>query len=121
MRRRRSRVFARAALVQGDGGLGRRRPHPGHPARRPGALAPPPPWGGEDFEEYDQEGQGEGYDEYDPEQLQDDKYKTEMCRNWVQTGTCRYGDKCQFAHGYSDMRARRLPAQYKTRVCRTSR
>lgn len=47
-----------------------------------------------------------------------DKYKTELCRNWMQGG-CRYGDKCQFAHGVGDLRARRMPAQYKTRVCRT--
>ena len=40
-----------------------------------------------------------------------DKFKTEMCRNWLQVGTCRYGDKCQFAHGLNDMRSRRLPSQ----------
>ena len=48
-----------------------------------------------------------------------DKFKTEMCRNFAQTGVCRYGDKCQFAHGLQDLRARRLPSQYKTRICRT--
>jgi len=48
-----------------------------------------------------------------------DKFKTEMCRNFSQTGICRYGDKCQFAHGLQDLRARRLPLQYKTRICRT--
>ena len=48
-----------------------------------------------------------------------DKFKTEMCRNFAQTGQCRYGDKSQFAHGPQDLRARRLPSQYKTRICRT--
>ena len=27
-----------------------------------------------------------------------DKYKTELCRNWMQTGACPYNDRCQFAH-----------------------
>jgi len=22
------------------------------------------------------------------------KYKTEMCKNWIEVGTCRYGNKC---------------------------
>ncbi|KAL3926724.1 MAG: hypothetical protein SGPRY_003170 [Prymnesium sp.] len=47
------------------------------------------------------------------------KFKTEMCRNFSTSGQCRYGDKCQFAHGLNDLRARQLPPQYKTRICRT--
>lgn len=27
------------------------------------------------------------------------KYKTEMCKNFSETGFCPYRDKCQFAHG----------------------
>lgn len=27
------------------------------------------------------------------------KFKTEMCKNWIEQGFCRYGNKCQFAHG----------------------
>merc|ERR1719162_663238 len=48
-----------------------------------------------------------------------DKYKTELCRNWSQTGACPYNERCQFAHGYGDMRMRRQPAAYKTRICRS--
>lgn len=22
------------------------------------------------------------------------KFKTEMCKNWIEVGTCRYGNKC---------------------------
>ncbi|KAL0733762.1 hypothetical protein Bca4012_009972 [Brassica carinata] len=25
--------------------------------------------------------------------------KTELCNKWQETGTCPYGDHCQFAHG----------------------
>merc|ERR1712113_896371 len=34
---------------------------------------------------------------------QDEKYKTEMCKNWIENRTCRYGKKCQFAHGYDEL------------------
>ncbi|KAG2379244.1 hypothetical protein C9374_007383 [Naegleria lovaniensis] len=33
-----------------------------------------------------------------------DRYKTELCRSWEETGFCRYGDKCQFAHGRQELR-----------------
>lgn len=67
-------------------------------------------------------------------------YKTELCRSWEEKGTCRYGPKCQFAHGEDEIRkvARHpkvcivtsvtlvfpltfpsLP-QYKTEICRVS-
>ena len=31
-------------------------------------------------------------------------YKTELCRSWEEKGTCRYGNKCQFAHGEDELR-----------------
>lgn len=45
------------------------------------------------------------------------KYKTELCKNWLERGTCPYGNKCQFAHGPSDMRVREHKPAYKTRPC----
>jgi len=30
--------------------------------------------------------------------------KTRLCHNWM-TGTCRFGDKCNFAHGESELRS----------------
>jgi hypothetical protein len=27
------------------------------------------------------------------------KLKNELCRNFLETGYCKYHDKCQFAHG----------------------
>ena len=30
------------------------------------------------------------------------KYKTELCKNWVESGKCRYFERCRFAHGYDE-------------------
>ncbi|KAI6190241.1 CCCH-type zinc finger putative transcription factor [Aphelenchoides bicaudatus] len=45
--------------------------------------------------------------------------KTEVCRNFADTGTCRYADKCQYAHG--DVEKRPIPRhpKYKTEICRS--
>lgn len=45
-------------------------------------------------------------------------YKTEICRNWEEKQTCRYGVKCQFAHGPSDLRIVPRHPKYKTEICR---
>ena len=29
--------------------------------------------------------------------------KYEMCKNWKEKGTCKYGDKCLFAHGEQEL------------------
>eukprot|EP00736_Rhodelphis_marinus_P009534 Rmarinus@m.27288 len=47
-------------------------------------------------------------------------YKTEMCRSWIETGGhCRYGPKCQFAHGMEELRFVQRHPKYKTESCRT--
>ncbi|GIL99267.1 hypothetical protein Vretimale_4428, partial [Volvox reticuliferus] len=46
-------------------------------------------------------------------------YKTEMCRSWSETGSCRYGSKCQFAHGPEELRPVVRHPKYKTENCRT--
>ncbi|KAK0566067.1 hypothetical protein OC861_003429 [Tilletia horrida] len=46
-------------------------------------------------------------------------YKTELCRNWEEKGTCRYGVKCQYAHGEAELRPVQRHAKYKTEICRT--
>jgi len=32
------------------------------------------------------------------------KYKTVLCKHFSQTGTCSYGEKCQFAHGLHEIK-----------------
>ena len=46
-------------------------------------------------------------------------YKTELCRSWEETGSCRYGSKCQFAHGKAELRPIARHPKYKTEICRT--
>ena len=43
------------------------------------------------------------------------KYKTELCRNWDQ-GFCEFGDRCAFAHGTQELRAK--PAGEKQPLCK---
>lgn len=47
------------------------------------------------------------------------RYKTEMCRPFQENGTCKYGDKCQFAHGNQELRTVSRHPKYKTDLCRT--
>jgi hypothetical protein len=46
-------------------------------------------------------------------------YKTELCRSWDETGSCRYGNKCQFAHSDEEIRPVERHPKYKTELCRT--
>lgn len=50
-----------------------------------------------------------------------DKYKTEMCKNWTVSEECRYGRKCQYAHGKEELAIFRSPCDDKLRTknCRT--
>lgn len=46
-------------------------------------------------------------------------YKTELCRSWEETGACRYGNKCQFAHSREELRVIDRHPKYKTEMCKT--
>lgn len=46
-------------------------------------------------------------------------YKTEMCRSFEETGLCKYGDRCQFAHARKEVRGIERHPRYKTETCRT--
>uniref|UniRef100_A0A7S2RDR5 C3H1-type domain-containing protein n=1 Tax=Mucochytrium quahogii TaxID=96639 RepID=A0A7S2RDR5_9STRA len=64
--------------------------------------------GGEDEKEQRQDQTGK-----------DDLYKTELCRKWQTVGSCRYGDKCQFAHGLHELRTLVRHPLYKTSMCKS--
>ena len=46
-----------------------------------------------------------------PPAAKSDMYKTRMCRNYMETGKCKYGRVCQFAHGIKELR------KYSSCVC----
>ncbi|XP_026873369.2 mRNA decay activator protein ZFP36 isoform X1 [Electrophorus electricus] len=47
------------------------------------------------------------------------RYKTELCRSYQENGSCKYGSKCQFAHGERELRCLYRHPKYKTEACRT--
>ncbi|KAF6736112.1 Zinc finger protein 36, C3H1 type-like 1 [Oryzias melastigma] len=51
--------------------------------------------------------------------LLSNRYKTELCRGFQETGSCKYGSKCQFAHGEAELRGLYRHPKYKTEPCRT--
>jgi len=46
-------------------------------------------------------------------------YKTELCRSFADTGCCKYGHKCQFAHGQHELRPVLRHPKYKTEICKS--
>lgn len=42
-----------------------------------------------------------------------------MCKNWIESGHCRYGPKCQFAHGKVEV-INKEPTnnKYKSKACK---
>ncbi|XP_075993405.1 mRNA decay activator protein ZFP36L1b [Genypterus blacodes] len=52
-------------------------------------------------------------------QVNSSRYKTELCRPFEENGACKYGDKCQFAHGMHEVRSLSRHPKYKTELCRT--
>ncbi|XP_063168581.1 mRNA decay activator protein ZFP36 [Candoia aspera] len=45
------------------------------------------------------------------------RYKTELCRTFSESGKCKYGAKCQFAHGSAELRTVSRHPKYKTEPC----
>ncbi len=54
----------------------------------------------------------------DPRQVYP-KYKTELCKTFMQKKSCPYGFKCLFAHGESELIKTNHCANYKTFICKS--
>lgn len=54
-----------------------------------------------------------------PKQTSYSRYKTELCRQYSENGQCKYGDKCQFAHGIEELKDVKRHPKYKTDFCKT--
>jgi hypothetical protein len=52
------------------------------------------------------------------ESLKASLYKSQICRSWLATKTCRYGKSCQFAHGNDELRKAEIPENHRTVICR---
>jgi butyrate response factor 1 len=33
-------------------------------------------------------------------------YKTELCKNWQETGECEFGKECAYAHGLQELKSK---------------
>lgn len=53
------------------------------------------------------------------EKVDEQKYKTQMCANWIEKNECRYGNKCQFAHGKDELDIFKTSNKRRTKNCRT--
>lgn len=50
--------------------------------------------------------------------MEADNIKTEMCKNWIELGSCSYGIKCRFAHGKKELVKRvNVHHKYKSKPC----
>ncbi|XP_060775251.1 cysteine three histidine 1 [Neoarius graeffei] len=47
------------------------------------------------------------------------RYKTELCSRYAESGTCKYAERCQFAHGLHDLHVPSRHPKYKTELCRS--
>ncbi|XP_057711856.1 cysteine three histidine 1 [Corythoichthys intestinalis] len=47
------------------------------------------------------------------------RYKTELCMSYASTGSCRYAERCTFAHGLCDLHVPFRHPKYKTKPCRS--
>ncbi|KXS15926.1 hypothetical protein M427DRAFT_305395 [Gonapodya prolifera JEL478] len=46
------------------------------------------------------------------------KTKTELCKSWENTQSCKYGKHCLFAHGKAELRSVERPLKFKTELCK---
>ncbi|CAI7204514.1 BAD_collapsed_G0010270.mRNA.1.CDS.1 [Saccharomyces cerevisiae] len=44
-------------------------------------------------------------------------YKTELCESFTIKGYCKYGNKCQFAHGLNELKFKKKSNNYRTKPC----
>ena len=80
-----------------------------HPHANPGPG--PGPTGGKERHDSRYRSRG-GY-----RQDKHDLYKTELCENFRTKGSCTYGRKCHFAHGFEEMQYRVRAPNYNTQPC----
>lgn len=53
------------------------------------------------------------------EKRKDPKYKSELCKKFMETGFCVYGNKCRFAHGRHELMSNPKSINYKKKMCKS--
>jgi len=54
---------------------------------------------------------------FEEERRNDPKYKTELCKSFMETNFCVYGNKCRFAHGMGELVSKKPINKYKQKLC----
>ena len=54
---------------------------------------------------------------FEEEKKNDPKYKTELCKSFMENNFCVYGNKCRFAHGYDEFVFKQQVNHYKQKLC----
>ena len=54
---------------------------------------------------------------FEEEKKNDPKYKTELCKSFMETNFCVYGNKCRFAHGFKELVVKKQINNYKQKMC----
>ncbi|CAB4255678.1 similar to Saccharomyces cerevisiae YDR151C CTH1 Member of the CCCH zinc finger family [Maudiozyma barnettii] len=51
------------------------------------------------------------------QQVNKQLYKTELCESFTTKGHCKYGNKCQFAHGLEELKLKERRSNFRTKPC----
>ena len=57
--------------------------------------------------------------DFEEEKKKDPKYKTELCKSFMENHFCQYGNKCRFAHGEEELVIKAKNANYKRKLCKS--
>ena len=56
---------------------------------------------------------------FEEEKKNDPKYKTELCKSFIENNFCQYGNKCRFAHGENELVIKAKISNYKRKLCKS--
>ena len=57
--------------------------------------------------------------DFEEEKKNDPKYKTELCKSFMENHFCQYGNKCRYAHGKDDLVIKEKINNYKRKLCKS--
>ena len=57
--------------------------------------------------------------DFEEEKRKDPKYKTELCKSYMENNFCQYGNKCRFAHGEEELVIKTKNVNYKRKLCKS--